>query len=209
MPCCRPVRGPLPALLTVLLLAQPLAAQRAPAGQDARMAVFVVQDASVATALRRIDASSRSWRAALDSVAVRGGSIVVATVRELTGVPEQFARAELAEAVPLPAPDSTVSTVMVVVNRELLDRMYAAAGGSRQERDADLMRILIHEIYGHAVPYLVAGHVRGACPDPVERGGRGCSINRENIVRAELRLGFRRSYDMNGLALSSYVILRP
>jgi hypothetical protein len=193
------------------LTAVPLSGQRrsAPAGQDVRMGVFVVSDVAVAEALLRLDGGSRSWRAALDSVALRGGSIVVATVRELSGVPEQFARAELAETMPVVAADSTVRTVMVVVNRELLDRMYRNAGAPWQERDADLMRILIHEVYGHAVPYLLAGHVRGSCPDPVERGARGCSINRENRVRAELRLGFRRSYDLNGLALSSYVILRP
>lgn len=198
--------------ITVLALsaasALPLAAQRtaAPApGQDARMNVFVVSDPALAEALRRIDSGSRTWRAALDSVAARGGRVVVATVRELAGVPEQFARAELAEASPVVAADSSVSAVMVVVNSELLDRKYRAVGAPLAERDADLMRILIHEIYGHAVPYLVAGHVRGQCPDPEDPRARGCSINRENVVRAELRLGFRRSYDLGGLALSQYI----
>jgi hypothetical protein len=185
--------------------AMPLTAQRAPAGQEARAGVFVARDASIAAALRRIDSGSRSWRAALDSVAARGGVIVVATVRELSGVPEQFARYELAEASPIAGPDSTVASVLVVVNRELLDRLYRAAGGRAEERDADLMRILIHEIYGHAVPYLLAGHLSGQCPDPTDPRTRGCSINRENIVRAELRLGFRRSYDIGGLALPRYI----
>jgi hypothetical protein len=200
-------------MLAVLALsagtALPLSAQQTapPAGQAARMAAFTVADTSIAEALRRIDSGSSSWRTALDSVVAVGGSIVVATLRELRGVPEQFARGELAEATPIVAGDSTLATVFVVVNSELLERTYRLVASPRAERDADLMRILIHEIYGHAVPYLIAGHVRGQCPDPVDPRTRGCSINRENIVRAELRLGFRRSYQLSGLAL--YYYMRP
>lgn len=200
------------ALAFLTLSALPLAAQRAPgapAGHDARMAVFAAADASIQAALRRIDAGSRTWRAGMDSVAAVGGSIVVATLAELTGVPDRFARGELAEVAPVAAADSTVRTVLVVVNTELLDRLYRQAGAPRSQRDADLMRILIHEIYGHAVPYLTAGHLRGACPDPPGRGTRGCSVNRENLVGAELRLGFRRSYDTSGLALSQYIVPLP
>jgi hypothetical protein len=186
----------------------PLSAQRAPtppAGHDARMSAFRVADPHLRDALHRIDAGSAAWRTALDSVAARGGVIIVAAVRELAGVPEQFARGELAEASPVVAADSSVSTVLVVVNVELLERMYRTAGAPRRDLQDDIARILVHEVYGHAIPYLLAGHVSGVCADPVDTRSTGCSIERENEVRRELRLGVRRGYDLDGLALARYI----
>jgi hypothetical protein len=202
-------------MVAVLLLSAatslPLAAQGSPAvvpGQAARMAAFVVADVSLADALRRIDSGSPSWRAALDSVAARGGTIIVAAVRELTGLPDRFARSELAAASPVVAPDSTVGTVLVVVNSALLERLYRAAAAPRAQRDDDLVRILVHEVYGHAVPYLLAGHVRGGCPDPAPGEFTGCAVDRENVVRTELGLGARHGHDLSGLALARYVVVQ-
>jgi hypothetical protein len=68
----------------------------------------------------------------------------------------------------------------------------------------DLDRILVHEIYGHAVPYLLAGDLSGRCadPQPQERAVDACSIQRENAVRAQLGLGRRVDYGLGDLNLS-------
>ena len=72
---------------------------------------------------------------------------------------------------------------MVVVNRELLDRLYAQVPDAHPaDRETDLTRILVHEIYGHAIPYLLAGHLRGACADPADTRQLGCSVARENVI---------------------------
>lgn len=197
------------ALLLGCLGAAPAVSQSAPVAApaaSARMSVFTVADADVAAALRRIDQGSPTWRAELDEVARRGGRVVVATVGELTGVPEQFARQQLAEVTPIAAADGSVREVLVVINRELLRDAYRHARGSAEDEQQDLARILIHEVYGHAVPYLVAGHVSGACSDPLsESDSRSCSLDRENVIRRELRLGVRIRYDLSGLALSGYL----
>ena len=74
------------------------------------------------------------------------------------------------------------------------------------EKYADLDRILVHEVYGHAFPYLQAGDESGRCPDPAagERPQDACSIRRENAVRAELGLGRRTDY-----GLLSLIVGRP
>jgi len=63
---------------------------------------------------------------------------------------------------------------------------------------------LVHEIYGHAIPYLLAGDLSGRCADPKrgERASEACSIQRENAVRAELGLGRRTDYGLSDLALA-------
>ena len=177
-------------------------------GAERRNLVFAVTDPELGALLRRIDDRSPSWRSALDSVSAAGGRIVVTTVQDLADVPDQFARAELAAVSPVIAADSSVAAVLVVVNRELLDRLYALVPDAHPSaREMDLVRILVHEIYGHAVPYLLAGHARGACPDPVDARQLGCSVARENIIRAELSLQPRRAYDLTGLALARFLDL--
>ena len=68
----------------------------------------------------------------------------------------------------------------------------------------DLDRILAHEVYGHAFPYLFAGDLSGKCADPAkgQRAEDACAIKRENEIRAELRLGKRRGYGLDGLSLA-------
>jgi hypothetical protein len=94
--------------------------------------------------------------------------------------------------------------VFVVVNLDLIDRAHAARNSLPAERDADLDRVLVHEVYGHAFPYLLAGNLSGRCADPIagERAVDACSIRRENAVRAELGLGRRTDYGVAGLSLS-------
>jgi len=77
------------------------------------------------------------------------------------------------------------------------------SGSPARDYTGDLERILIHEIYGHAVPWLLAGHVRGRCADPVEGEdpASACSMVRENAVRVEAGFGRRADYALSGLAL--------
>jgi hypothetical protein len=64
----------------------------------------------------------------------------------------------------------------------------------------------VHEVYGHALPYVVVGDVAGRCADPGkdERATDACAIRRENAVRAELGLGRRSDPGLLSLALARY-----
>ena len=108
----------------------------------------------------------------------------------------------LAEVQPLADEDARVEVVVVVVNVPLLDEMHAR--GVRAEFERDLDRILAHEVYGHAIPYLLAGSLAGRCADPApgQRVTEACAIQRENQIRTELRLGMRREYGLASLAIS-------
>jgi hypothetical protein len=81
--------------------------------------------------------------------------------------------------------------------------MHEGLGSSRADFEADLERVVIHEVYGHAVPYLLAGKASGRCADPArgERALDACSVRRENAVRAEAGLGERTDYTFGGLLL--------
>jgi hypothetical protein len=100
-----------------------------------------------------------------------------------------------------PIADEGVDTVVVVINVALLERLYSDA--TTKDLVADLHRIQAHEIYGHAMPYLLAGHLSGKCADPLpgQRATDACAIRRENAVRSELRLGERRDHGLGSLAL--------
>jgi hypothetical protein len=110
----------------------------------------------------------------------------------------------LAEAVPVVGRDSTVPVVVVVVNLRLVHDVHDARLSVRRDFEADLDRILVHEIYGHAVPYLLAGNLTGRCadPQPGQSASDACSIRRENAVRAELGLGRRADHGIYSLALA-------
>jgi hypothetical protein len=175
-----------------------------------RTAPVFATDTSLQVALSRIAAGSSSWRAALDSVSKSGRMVLVVTPDEVIVVDDPgnrmtdaFDTTSLAEAAPVISTDGAVNVVLAVVNLPLLDRLHAQLGTTRAEYEADLERLLIHEIYSHAVPYLIAGNITGRCPDPVEgqKPLDACSIRRENRIRAELGLGMRRDYGVSGLVL--------
>jgi hypothetical protein len=156
----------------------------------------------------RLYAGSPRWREALHAVADTGRRVVVVTpdkvrVRAADGGREEpFDPDVIAEAQPIADDWSRVDTVVVVINLPLLDRLYSDA--TMRDLEADLDRIMAHEIYGHAVPYLLAGHLSGKCADPLpgQRATEACAIKRENTVRSELRLGERRDYGLGGLAMT-------
>ncbi|MEZ5416799.1 MAG: hypothetical protein R2708_05595 [Vicinamibacterales bacterium] len=160
-------------------------------------------------ALARIHGGSPSWRTALARLAPLGRQAVVLTPDQVvvkdaaTGSTGRFDAASLAEVAPLADADGRVSTVMVVINVDGLEAAHARLGSLPGEFLADVDRVLAHEIYGHAVPYLEAGHVSGQCADPAPGTPvlAACAIQRENVIRAELRLGRRTDAGLGSLTL--------
>jgi hypothetical protein len=169
---------------------------------------ILVEHPTLSASLTRIYARSPRWRKALDEVVNTGRRVVVVTpdkvrVRDDGGAPDApFDPNVLAEVQPMADEWSRVDTVVVVVNLPLLEKLYSDA--SPIDLAADLDRILAHEIYGHAIPYVLAGHLSGKCadPSPGQRATDACAIKRENEIRSELRLGQRREYGLNGLTIA-------
>lgn len=110
----------------------------------------------------------------------------------------------LGEVSPVTAPDGRVTQVVVVVNLPLMEAIHDRRWSPPSELHADLDRVLAHEVFGHALPYLIAGNLSGRCADPAagERPQDSCAIRRENVIRDELGLGQRRDAGLEGLALA-------
>lgn len=171
--------------------------------------IILATNPSLQASLGRIAAQSALWRDAILSLRSTGRRVQVVTpdqvlVADSRGKLAAFDAGVLAEAVPVIADGSQVDRVVVVINVELLERMHWNSGSVPSEFYSDIDSILIHEIYGHAVPYLMAGDVSGRCADPAagERASDACAIRRENAVRAELGLSRRTDYGLEGLNLS-------
>ena len=171
---------------------------------------FSATNSGFLASLERIARGSALWREDLAAVNRTGRRVVLVSTAQVlftnarADVRERFDQSALAE-IALPAIDGpNVDVVFVVVNLDLIEQAHAARNSLPAERDADLDRVLVHEIYGHAFPYLLAGNISGRCADPVEgeRAVDACSIRRENAVRAELGLGRRTDYGVGGLSLS-------
>ena len=178
-----------------------------------RAPVVIVGNPVLADSLDRIHRGSALWRAALDEVAPTGRRVVVLTSDQVVvrdrhagdGL-HPFDADLLAEVTTVTNrhDGAQVDAVIVAVNLDLLDQAHQRLGLPWSNRDADLDRILVHEIYGHALPYLLAGTMSGRCADPVEgqRAVDSCAIRRENAVRAELGLGQRADPGLLSLAFS-------
>jgi hypothetical protein len=197
-------------LATVLAAAAAVLQWSAPTSAQGRAASPVRASHPVLQAsLARIAAGSPLWRDALDAVAPTGRHVVVLTADQVvvadqgTKAPGRFDAGVLAEAAPVPVEGGRVDVAMVVVNLALLEDSHRSRHCLPWEFTDDLDRLLIHEIYGHALPYLLAGHVSGRCADPRpdERPTDACAIRRENAVRSELGLGRRKDSGLDGLAL--------
>ena len=161
--------------------------------------------------LERIERRSRLWKA--DVMALRGGGS-----RVLVLTPEQVVVADsldgegagtfdagvVAAAAPVPDRGSRVREVLVVVNLPLIDRAHSRTRSLPGEIDLDLDLILAHEVYGHALPYLLAGDLSGRCADPVpgQKATEACAIRRENAIRAELGVAARQSGGLESLLLA-------
>lgn len=159
--------------------------------------------------LERLSLRSAAWRAAALEIERLGRKAVVVTPKQVrvkdpnSGAVGSFDHDVLAEVQPLAEHETRVDAVVVVVNVELLQRLQGQLATIGDFED-DLDRIIAHEVYGHAFPYLLAGALSGKCPDPVagQRAEHACAIKRENTIRGELRLGQRRDYGVAGLAIA-------
>ena len=158
--------------------------------------------------LEAIYRRSPLWRAAIDQLQATQRQVLVVTpdqvvvkdrVDDVSGEP--FDPSVIAAVAPMPHTDSRLDAVLVVINLPLLHSLYLRSTASPSGLHSDLDRILVHEVYGHAIPYLLAGDLSGRCPDPEpgEQPAEACAIRRENAVRDELRLGRREGYGLDDL----------
>jgi hypothetical protein len=161
--------------------------------------------------LNRISRGSSLWREAIEAVGQARRRVLVVTPEEvqITDASRErqrdgFDSGILAEAIPIVAENSQVRVVVVVVNLRLVRQAHDDRLSVPREFEADLDRVLVHEVYGHAVPYLLAGDMSGRCADPKkgENPSEACSIRRENAVRSELGLGRRDDGGLSSLTLA-------
>ena len=184
-------------------------------GQSSRLATtdetLLTTSVTLRASLDRIASGSALWREAVDTVRRNGRRALVLTPEQVVvakasnhNETTSFELRQLAEVSPVVRDGLRVDAVIVVVNLPLIEEMHQRNRSLPIESDADLDRILIHEVYGHALPYLLAGDLSGRCadPEPKQRALDSCSIRRENDVRAELGLGRRLDYGLSGLLLS-------
>jgi hypothetical protein len=159
--------------------------------------------------LNRLFAGSARWRTAVKEIQSLGRKAVVVTPRNVrvkdpeNGKVRPFEDDVIAEVQPLAEFETRVDAVVVVVNLDLLQRLQGPFTTLGDFED-DLDRVLAHEVYGHAFPYLLAGDLSGKCADPLsgQKPADACAIKRENEIRADLRLGQRREYGLDGLTLA-------
>ena len=176
-------------------------------------APFLTTNRILQASLLRISRGSALWRQAVEAVRTTGRRALVVTPEDVVilegsgrgEVSEPLDPGVLAEAIPISGRDSQqISTVVIVVNLRLFQETHHARLSAPRDFEADLDRILVHEVYGHAIPYLLAGDWAGRCADPLpgEPAPEACSIRRENAVRAELGLGHRADYGLSSLRLA-------
>jgi hypothetical protein len=179
--------------------------------QIRQSAPLLTTNSTLLASLNRISKGSALWREAIADVRRNARRVLVVTPGEVMvaeGERNQAGRSfdpsALAGAFPVADEDSRVSLVVVVVNLRLIRSNHDSQMSVMRQFEADLDRILVHEIYGHALPYLLAGDLSGKCadPGPEEAARDACSIRRENAVRAELGLGRRDDRGLYSLALA-------
>lgn len=188
-----------------------LIAQSATTSEGVPSAPVLVSHPALLASVQRIARGSALWRDAIGAVRGTGRRVLVITPDDLStsnvlqgSLRTSFNAGLLAEVVPVVGPGLQVPVVMVVVNLPLLQTMHERLVTVPRDLDADLDRIMVHEVYGHAIPYLQAGRLSGQCADPRpgERAADACAIQRENAVRSELGLGRRTDDGVFSLTLA-------
>lgn len=185
----------------------PVRAQRESA--DTSQRAIVTNHEILQQSLDRLFARSPSWRNAVEEIQRMGRRAVVVTPRSVrvvdprNGKIKPFDSDVIAEVQPLAEFETRVDAVVVVVNLDLL-REHQQPLSTLGDFEDDLDRVLAHEIYGHAIPYLLVGDLSGKCEDPAknERPQDACAIKRENEIRSELRLGHRTDSGIASLSLA-------
>jgi hypothetical protein len=171
---------------------------------------LLTTDLRLKASLDRIGRGSSIWRKALADLKGAGRHALIVPSADVVSLASDRSTASalpesdtLAEVVTPLRQDSRVPVVLVVVNLPLIETLHSRRASLPREVDADLDRILIHEVYGHAIPYLVVGDLSGHCADPLSRqpAVEACAIQRENAVRNELGLGRRVDKGLRSLTL--------
>lgn len=186
----------------------PLIAQSGTASFTTENTPFVADNPVLMASVDRLAAGSAAWRGAAEAVRKTGRRALIVTpnqvrmIDEEDGQPKPFDEVELAEVQPIADASHRVEVVVVVINLARLEELQRRAA-TLSDFESDLDRILAHEVYGHAVPYLLAGHLSGKCADPVagQRASDACAIQRENEVRGQIGLGRRTEYGLHGLSM--------
>jgi hypothetical protein len=198
------------AIIGALAVAPTLGGQALPSDAlETAPGPLVAGNPRLTASLDRIAKGSALWRAEVGTVRQSRARVVVlgadqVVVADTAGKrPQPFDPSVLAGVSVVTGESTQIDAVVVVVNLALLDQIHWRRGSVPAQRDADLDRILVHEVYGHAIPYLIAGDLSGRCADPADgqRAIDACSIRRENAVRAELGLGRRVDPGLKGLDL--------
>ena len=188
-----------------------LALNQSPLDSRRSPAPLLTTNRTLLASLQRISRGSALWRAGFAGVRKTGRRALVVTPADVKATrggkgSERYALGDgvLAETFPVFDESSQIALALVVVNVRLVQGMHDARLSVQRDFEADLDRILVHEIYGHAVPYLLIGNMSGRCADPSEgeNASDACSIQRENAVRAELGLGRRADHGLNSLTLA-------
>lgn len=182
--------------MATLLLAAPLPVWAQAAGGGP----LEISHPILASSIQRLTAGSASWRDALSAIAASGRRAVIVTPDRVKTPIEPDT---LAQVFPIADNQSRVDTVLVVVNLELLQKLSGLPVTAVDFED-DIDRILAHEVYGHAIPFLLSGSLAGKCADPVagQSAMASCVIQRENVIRREMRLGQRLEYGRESLAMA-------
>lgn len=160
---------------------------------------ILVRHAILASSVERIASESRTFRDALDALALTGRRAILTTPDKVN----DFDRTVLAQAFPISDEHAGVDAIVVVVNLDLLQKLSGLSMKAIDFED-DLDRIVAHEIYGHAIPVLMAGRLSANCADPAvgQSAIASCAVQRENVIRREMGLGRRIEYGRDSLALA-------
>jgi hypothetical protein len=199
------------AVLAISCLAAFSAPMRAETPDRATRGPLLTEHRTLQESIERIARRSALWREDAEALRRSGRRVYLLTPDQVVVADSiggdgrgTFDPAVIAAAAPVPRSDSTVEEVLVVVNIGLIEETHRRRGSLDGELQTDLDLIVVHEVYGHAFPYLLAGNMSGRCADPVrgQRPADACAIRRENAVREELRLGRRTGYGLEGLTLA-------
>ena len=168
--------------------------------QDATPGPLVVSHGVLASSVQRLTSQSASWREAVNAVAATGRRALIITPDQMKTPIEP---STLAQVFPMADDQARVETVLVVVNLELLHKLSGLPVTAVDFED-DVDRLIAHEVYGHAIPFLLSGSLAGKCADPVagQSAIASCVIQRENVIRREMRLGLRSEYGRESLAIA-------
>lgn len=161
----------------------------------------VVEDSYLAERIESLLARSSHFRVGFDSLSRASFTTVVmqdTTFQRSFGRAPHPGRYEI-----LPdfrrGQDGRAIAAFVAVDVSRLESLYAAFESS-DKLAADVELILAHELYAHLAPMAHSGLVTDHCVDPLPIEVRlrpeikGCSTERENLVRDDLGIARRPSY---------------